>query len=154
MKCLTDKQIQQLIDSELSTSQLEKYKSHIHACPYCNEKYKEQKELALSLKSLINETAKSPEQTPEFRVPTKRSNQQLKVWRIPLWAKVAAVLIPACFVWKMTDKPNEKEFKPTAESIQMYEMCNSVDANTAFQENMIITTVTDENGKVVECTTN
>jgi len=32
----------------------------------------------------------------------------------------------------------------------MYEMCNTVDANTAYQENMIITTVTDQNGNVVK----
>jgi hypothetical protein len=153
MRCLTDKQIQQLIDGELFASQLEKYKSHINACPLCDEKYNEQKELALSLKSLINETAKSPEQIPEFRVPTKRSNQQLKVWRIPLWAKVAAVLIPAFFVWKMTNTP-QPDFKPTPEAVMMYEMCNNVDANTAFQENMITTTITNEHGKVVSCETN
>lgn len=153
MRCLTDKQIQQLIDDELSASQIEKYNSHIYACPYCNEKYEEQKELALSLKSLINETAKSPERIPEFWIPTKQAHPQMKVRRIPLWVKVAAVLIPVFFVWKFAHRPQE-DFKPTAESIQLYEMCNGVDANTAFQENMIITTVTDENGKVVECTTN
>jgi len=60
--------------------------------------------------------------------------------------KAAALLIPAFFIWKFAHKPQE-DFKPTAESIQMYEMCNDVDANTAFQENMIITTVTDENGR-------
>jgi len=152
MKCLTDRQIQQLIDGELSANQIEKNKSHINACPYCNEKYEEKKELALSIKSLINETAKSPELIPEFRIPTQPANRQLKVRRIPLWAKVAAVLVPAFIGWKMYNKPPE-DFKPSAESVQMYEMCNGVDANTAFQENMIITTVTDENGKVVECTT-
>lgn len=153
MRCLTDKQIQQLIDGELSTSQIEKYNSHIYACPYCNKKYEEQKELALSLKSLINETAKYPERIPEFRVPTKPVHQHMKVRKIPLWVKAAAVLIPVFFVWKFAHRPQE-DFKPTAESIQMYEMCNGVDANTAFQENMIVTTVTDENGKVLECTTN
>jgi len=153
MKCLTDKQIQLLIDGELSANQLEKYTSHIYACPYCHEKYNEQKELAASIKSLINETANSPERIPEFRIPTKRVNPERKAWVIPLWAKVAAVLIPAFFVWKMINKPQD-DFKPTAESIQMYEMSNGVDANTAFQENMIVTTETDENGKVVKCSTN
>jgi len=153
MKCLTDKQIQQLIDGELSSNQIEKYKSHINACPYCAEKYKEQKESVFSIKTLINETVKSPVRIPEFRVPAKQIHQKVKVRRIPLWVKVAAVLIPAFVGWKIYNKPQE-DFKPSAESIQMYEMCNGVDANTAFQENMIVTTVTDENGKVLECTTN
>ena len=154
MRCLTNKQTQQLIDGELSANEMQQYKLHIEACPYCAEKFSEQKMLVLRIDGLLNEAAILPERIPDFKIPTKIKSKRTRNRRIPLWAKVAAVLIPACFVWKMTDKPNEKEFKPTAESIQMYEMCNSVDANTAFQENMIITTVTDENGKVVECTTN
>lgn len=153
MKCLTDKQIQQLIDGELSANQIEKYTNHICVCHYCDKKHNEQKELALSIKNLINELAWSPTQIPEFRLLTKPASQDLKVRRIPLWVKVAAVLIPAFFVWKFANKPQE-DFKPTAESIQMYEMCNGVDANTAFQENMIVTTVTDENGEVIESSTN
>jgi hypothetical protein len=153
MRCLTDKQIQQLIDGELSANQIEKYKGHINACPYCAEKYNDRKESVFSIKILINEAVKSPEWIPEFRVPAKQIHQKLKVRRIPLWAKVAAVIVPAIVGWKMYNKPQE-DFKPSAESIQLYEMCNGVDANTAFQENMIITTVTDENGKVVDCTTN
>jgi len=153
MRCLTDKQIQQLIDVELSSNQMDKYKTHIDTCTYCAEKYSEQRELSTSIKALINETATTPERIPEFRIPVALVTQKVKVRRIPLWAKIAAVLIPAFVGWKMYNKPQE-DFKPSAESIQMYEMCNGVDANTAFQENMIITTVTDENGKVVECNTN
>jgi len=153
MRCLTDKQMQFLIDGELSANQMDKYKSHIETCAYCAEKYSERKELSTSVKALINETATTPERIPEFRIPAAQVPQKVKVRRIPLWAKVAAVLIPAFVGWKIYNKPQE-DFKPSTESIQMYEMCNSVDANTAFQENMIITTVTDENGKVVECTTN
>ncbi|HET7733989.1 MAG TPA: hypothetical protein VFK73_09140 [Paludibacter sp.] len=153
MRCLTDKQMQHLVDGELSANQMDKYKSHIDTCTYCAEKYSDRKELSASIKALINETAISPERIPEFRIPAAQVTQKVKVRRIPLWAKVAAVLVPAFVGWKMYNKPQE-DFKPSAESIQMYEMCNGVDANTAFQENMIITTVTDENGKVVECSTN
>jgi len=153
MRCLTDKQIQQLIDDELFPNQMDNYKSHIDTCTYCAEKYSERKELSASIKVLMNETATSPERIPEFRIPAKQIHPKAKVRRIPLWAKVAAVIVPVYFIWKMVDKPQE-DFKPSAENIQLYEMCNGVDANTAFQENMIVTTVTDENGKVVECTTN
>lgn len=152
MKCLTNKQIQELIDGELTTNLSEKYHQHVVGCQYCKEQYDEQKTLAESIKGLINDAAMSSVRIPEFQIP-KHTAINVKTRHIPLWVKVAAVLIPAFFVLKMANKPQE-DFKPTAENIQMYEMCNSVDANTAFQENMIITTVTDENGKVVECEAN
>jgi len=153
MKCLTNEQIQRFIDGEMPSLQPEQFQ-HLTSCTSCQELYKEQKVLAQLIKKQINSVANSPERIPEFQIPASIMHTVPRVKRFPLWAKVAAMLIPACFVWKMTDKPNEKEFKPTAESIQLYEMCNSVDANTAFQENMIVTTVTDDKGKVIECSTN
>lgn len=153
MKCLTNEQIQRFIDAEMPSLQPEQFQ-HLTSCTSCQELYKEQKVLAKLIKEQINSVAKSPERIPEFQIPASIPPTASRVKRFPLWAKVAALLIPAYFVWKMANKPVEREFNPTAESIQMYEMCNGVDANTAFQENMITTTVTDENGKVVECTTN
>jgi len=144
--------MRELIDGELTAKQSEIYQQYIVECPHCKEKYDEQKALAAMIKGLINNGAMTSERIPEFQIP-KPTTLNLKTRHIPLWTKVAAVLIPVFFIWKMVDKPQE-DFKPTTESIQMYELCNSVDANTAFQENMIITTVTDENGKVVECETN
>jgi len=107
MRCLTDNQLQQLIDGELSANQINKYKSHIIACPFCDEKYNERKELALSIKSLINETTNSPERIPEFRVPVIPASQQRKVRSIPIWVKAAALLIPAFFIWKFANKPQK-----------------------------------------------
>jgi hypothetical protein len=153
MKCLTNEQIQRFIDAEMPSLQPDQFQ-HLTSCASCQELYKEQKVLAQLIKEQINSVAKSPERIPEFQIPASVTHTVPRVKRFPLWTKVAALLIPACFVWKMANKPEEKEFKPTAESIQLYEMCNSVDANTAFQENMIITTITDANGKVVKCGTN
>jgi hypothetical protein len=153
MKCLTNNQIQQLIDGELSANELREYKLHIETCPDCAEKYTEQKALSLGIKSLLNEAATIPERIPDFQVPAKTVFPKRTNKRIPLWAKVAAVLIPLFFVWNLAHKPQE-DFKPTPEEILMYETSNNVDANTAFQENMITTTVTDENGKVIKCETN
>ena len=156
MKCLTNEQIQRFIDGEMPSLQPEQFQ-HLTSCASCQELYKEQKVLAQLIKEQMNSVAKSPERIPEFQIPASITHTAPRVKRFPLWAKVAALLIPACFVWRMTikqDKLSEKEFKPTAESIRLYEMCNSVDANTAFQENMIITTITDANGKVVKCGTN
>ena len=147
MKCLTNKQIQQQMDGETSSVLSEKYNQHMDACPPCMERYHRQQELAQTVKKLINATAQSPERTPEFRIPKMLNHPARKIRRIPGWLKIAALLIPVFFIWKMTNKP--ENFKPSAENIRMYEMSNGVDANTAFQENMIITTVTDENGNIV-----
>jgi len=153
MKCLTNNQIQQLIDGELSANELMEYKLHIETCPDCAEKYVEKKALALGIKNLLNDAVPIPERIPDFPIPAKTTSQKRVNRRIPLWAKVAAVLLPVIFVVKMIDKP-QPDFKPTPEEILMYETSNSVDANTAFQKNMITTTVTDENGKVIKCETN
>jgi len=153
MKCLTNNQIQLLIDGELSANKMQQYKLHIETCPYCAEKYADQRLLALGIKDLLNNAAILPERIPEFQLPVKTKSQKRINRRIPLWVKVAAVLIPAIILVKMRDKP-QQDYKPTPEAVMMYETSNSVDANTAFQENMITTTVTDENGKVIKCETN
>lgn len=153
MKCLTDNQMQLLVDDELTASRKKKYMNHIGLCPLCANKYHDRIELVASIKALITETVKLPENIPEFIIPLKPISQEVRRRRIPLWVKAAAVLVPAIFGWKFYNKPQEN-FMPIDKSMQVYEICNGVDANTAFQENMIITTVTDENGKVLECSTN
>ena len=154
MKCLTNEQIQQLIDGETSTVVSTAYQQHINNCSHCKERYNDQKALAQNVKDLLNASVQSPERIPEFRIPKNVTIPKVKVKWIPFWAEVAAVLIPVFFICKMYYNKPVQDFKPTTENIRMYEMCNTVDANTAFQENMIITTVTDENGKVVESVTN
>ena len=153
MKCLTNKQIQQLIDGETSTVDSIKYQQHIIDCSHCMERYNDHKSLAQNVKDLLNVSVHSPKWIPEFRIPKKVFKPKQKTIRIISWLEVAALLIPVFFIWKMTGKP-QNDFKPTSENIKMYEMCNTVDANTAYQENMIITTVTDQNGNVVESVTN
>jgi hypothetical protein len=154
MKCLTNEQIQQLIDGETSTVDSTAYRQHINSCSHCLEQYNDQKALAQTIKDLLNASVQSPERIPEFRIPNKIIKPKLKDIRIISWLEVAALLIPVFFICKMYYNKPVEDFKPTTENIRMYEMCNTVDANTAYQENMIITTVTDENGKVVESVTN
>ena len=150
MKCLTNKQIQQLIDGETSKVVSTAYQQHINGCSYCMERYNDQKALAQNVKYLLNASVQSPERIPEFRIPKRIIKPNVKIRWIPFWAEVAAVLIPVFFIWKMYYNKPVEDFKPTTENIRMYEMCNTVDANTAYQENMIITTVTDQNGNVVK----
>ena len=153
MKCLTNNQLQQLLDGETPSVLSEKYHQHMNACPQCLERYHQQKELAQSIKELIISSARSPERIPEFRIPKTIIHPTRKFRQIPGWIKVAALLIPVFFVWKMSFKPGE-DFKPSEENIRMYEMGNSIDANTAFQENMITTKVINKDGKVIKCETN
>jgi len=153
MKCLTNEQLQRLIDGEILLVRSEQYEAHIASCLSCQERYNEQKALAKSITGLINEIVQSQEPIPEFKIPLSITKTNVKVRWIPLWTEVAAVIIPLIFICKMANKPDQN-FKPSAENIRMYELCNDVDANTAFQENMIITTVTDDKGDVIECSTN
>jgi|GEM_PF-2013454 len=153
MKCLTSKQIQRQIDGEISSELSEHFQQHIDKCPSCQEQYNDQKLLAHSIKDLMNASVKLPEEIPEFGIPKTPDKIKVNYIRIPFWLKAAAVLIPVFFVWKMSFKPCE-DFKPSAENIRMYEMGNSIDANTAFQENMITTKVINKDGKVIKCETN
>jgi hypothetical protein len=150
MKCLTNEQIQQLIDGETSTVDSIEYQQHINSCSHCKERYNDQKALAQTIKDLLNASVRIPDLIPEFRIPKSVMISRAKVRWIPFWAEVAAVLIPVFFICKMYYNKPVEDFKPTTENIRMYEMCNTVDANTAYQENMIITTVTDQNGNVVK----
>jgi hypothetical protein len=148
MKCLTNEQIQQLIDGETSTVDLTEYQQHYNGCSHCKERYNEQMALSQNIKELLNASVQSPERIPEFRIPNKVIKPKLKDIRIISWLEVAALLISVFFVWKMTYKP-EEELKPTAENIRMFEKCNNVYANTAtWRDNVII--VTDVNGIKVQ----
>lgn len=153
MKCLTNEQLQRLVDGEIAYGKSGQYQQHLAVCPECRERYNVQKTLTGLIKGLIHDAAKSPVEIPEFKIPVSITKPHVKVRWIPFWAEVAAVLVPVLFIWKMSNKPMEG-FKPTAENIRTYEMCHDVDANTAFQKNMITTTVTDDKGNIIECSTN
>src|ERR1035437_5484800 len=101
MKCLTNEQIQQLIDGETSTVVSTEYQQHINGCSHCQERYNDQKALAQNVKDLINASVQSPERIPEFRIPKRIIKPNVKIRWIPLWAKVAAGLIPGFFIWEM-----------------------------------------------------
>ena len=138
MKCLTNNQIQQLLDGETPSVMLGKYHQHRDGCPQCLEKYNQQKELAQSVKKLINASAQSPERIPEFRIPKKQILSTRRIRRITGWLEIAALLIPIFFVWIMTYN-TEEELKPTAENIRMIEKCNTIYANSAtWRDNVII----------------
>ena len=143
MKCLTNNQIQQLLDGETPSVLSEKQHQHMDSCPQCMEKYIQQKELSQTIKELINASVQSPERIPEFRIPKKQILQNRKIRRIPLWLEVAALMIPIFFMWKMTYNQGE-ELNPTAENIRMFEKCNKVYANSAtWRDNVIIITGVD-----------
>lgn len=154
MKCLTNKQTQELIDGELTTKQSELYHRHIAECQNCTDKYYEQKALAVSIKGLINEMVNSPVRIPEFRMPTKPAQKEMKVRRIPLWAKVAAVLIPVFFVWKIMNFENKNDITQLLKNKQLYKMCSSMNANITFKENGEIIIVTNDNGVAVQLMSN
>jgi len=143
MKCLTNNQIQQLVDGQTPLVLSEKYLQHMDSCTQCLDRYKQQKELAQMVKELINASVQSPERIPEFRIPKKQILSTRRVRRIPGWLEVAALMIPIFFMWKITCNQGD-ELKPTADNIRMFEKCNTVYANTAtWRDNVIIITGVD-----------
>lgn len=152
MQCLTDEHIQLLIDGEMAGQMATACEKHLAHCPVCQQRYEERSDLALSVSELINLSAQMPEQIPAFVFPENNTPAKHRIGKVSLWLKIVAVLIPAIVCWQFWPEKPVQKYQPTPEAMMNYELCNSVDANTAWQENMIITTVTDENGKVIECT--
>lgn len=110
MNCLTDKQLQELIDVEVTSHQQELYEQHLSECQHCSSRYKEQKEWTELIKVRVLRAAPTITQVPDFKAPTVNSNRKLH--RIPLWAKVAAVMIPAFCFWRISNK-NEDQYLQT-----------------------------------------
>ena len=154
MQCLTNEQIQLLIDGEMNEQLMVACEEHLSHCPDCQRRYEEQARNSLRISEMINFTAAIPEQVPVFNFPENKAPAKQPRVTISFWLKIAAVLLPIIVCWQFWPQKTEKQFHPTQEAVMNYELCNGVDANTAWQENMIITTVTDENGKVIECSTN
>lgn len=136
----------------MSLRQTKECKKHLAECTVCRQQYEEQSALAISTVEILNRTAKIPDQIPEFIFPENNFTKRPGIIKISFWLKIAALLIPAIICWKIwLPQKTAPKYRPTPENVLTYELCNSVDANTAWQENMIITTVTNENGKVIEC---
>jgi hypothetical protein len=154
MQCLTNEQIQLLIDDEMDEQLQVVCEEHLSHCADCQYRYEEQSRNSLRISEIINRTVIMPEQIPMFDFPENKEQVKIQHRSISFWLKIAAVLLPVIVCWKFWPQKTEKQFHPTQEAVMKYELCNSVDANTAWQENMIITTVTDNDGKVIECSTN
>lgn len=111
MNCLTNKQLQEFIDLEVSSHQQERYEQHLSKCQHCKNRYNEQKEWTELIKGQVLKATPTITQVPDFNAPTLSASR--KLYRIPLWAKVAAVMIPAICFWRMSDK-NEEQYFQTA----------------------------------------
>ncbi len=155
MNCLTNEEIQRCIDNELDSAQKEAYAAHIERCAKCREQYVSQKEFALMIKNELKKVPYHPMVIPPFRGKVVEDSFKLRK-KSPIWLKVAAALVPVLIAASVVfNKPNNKHadkcYAPTHEEIAAYEMFNSgLDANTVYQKNMIVTTISDENGKTTK----
>ena len=149
MNCLTNEELQLLIDNELEQERMDELNLHLQQCTECTMRYKEQSEFAQLVKYQINVNTKNVDSIPSFQFENDKTSI---VRKKAIWLKVAAIIIPLfvfCNIYFNRQKPVQKQFKPTAEDIMKYESYNSgVDANTAYQQNMVITTIFyEEDGK-------
>lgn len=68
---------------------------------------------------------------------------------VPLWLKIAAVLIPAfCLVQVLIQ--SDKSYQPSHDELLMYQSLSDMDANAAFQERVMVTTSTNQEGEIVD----
>lgn len=141
LTCLSEEVIQQWIDGELDTTQQVQVHLQITSCEKCSEKAEQLKVLAFSVKKMLTVEDVA---IPEFTKPEKVIHQ-----RFPLWLKIAVVLLPAFCLVKVLLQP-EKTYLPSQEELLMYQSLSDMDANAAFQERVMVTTATNQEGKIVE----
>ena len=172
LMCLNEDLIQQWIDGELSEELLEQVNQHLANCELCRQKAEQQKALAFSIKNILqvedvaipefsrNETAtgetgnyndlpvKNITSVPEMKaVNAGHFNRSTKTF--PIWLKIAAVLIPAFCLMQVLIQP-DKTYQPSHDELLMYQSLSDMDANTAFQERVMVTTSTNQEGEIVE----
>ena len=156
MNCLTNEELQLFIDNELQQSKKEEFNLHLQECKSCAQRLKEHKEFIALIISQINTDAPTVDVVPPFLgtevKPVKRK-------RINVWLKVAAIILPLIVFYGIYSNRGEttenKRFTITAEDIMQYEAYNTnIDANTACQQGMVITTVIDQEKEEVETTIN
>ena len=152
MNCLTNKELQLLIDNELYQSMKEEFNLHLKECKSCAVRLKEQKEFITLITSQINTNVPAVDRVPPFRGIELKPVKPKKNYA---WLKVAAILLPFVVlgsIYLNREKPQQKEqFSLSAEDIMQYEAYNTnIDANTAYQQGMVITTVIDQEKREVQ----
>lgn len=147
MNCLTDEQLQLFIDNELEPQIKDLTLLHINTCEECRNRYTAKKEFVEMIRNELNAPVPTGKLIPPFRYKKKPKLHKF----VSILLQVAAVLIPTLIVIKYTiGNGTESNFKPSHQDLMRYELNNTnVDANTAYQENMIITTVKDSKGNII-----
>lgn len=179
LTCLNDELIQEWIDGELNEELLVQVNQHLADCEACRQKTEQQKALAFSIKQLlqcedtvipafrrvetptdeagsyydlfvknnefpVNNSTSVPEMKEENTGPFTQSKKTF-----PFWLKIAAALIPACLLIQLLIQP-EKNYQPSHDELLMYQSLSDMDANAAFQERVMVTTSTNQEGEIVE----
>ena len=179
LMCLNEDLIQQWIDGELSEELLEQVNQHLANCELCRQKAEQQKALAFSIKNILqvedvaipefrrSETATGeagnhndlPVKNNEFPQKNSTSVPEMKAVNagpfsrtlrtVPLWLKIAAVLIPAFCLVQVLIQP-DNTYQPSHDELLMYQSLSDMDANAAFQERVMVTTSTNQEGEIVD----
>lgn len=129
MKCLTDEQIQLYIDGEISKQELTKIDLHLSECSICRPKLEQQQLFIRELKATLrpsNDIA-----APPFALPKETHGKRRA---IPIWLKVAAVLVPLLLIWELGPYGSASVLKPTNQKSSIINLKTSViiDNNEEF----------------------
>ena len=172
LKCLSEELIQQWIDGELNEEQQAQVSQHLAKCVACRHKAEQQKNLAFSIKKMLQledvvipefviDGTSTGEQNNFNELTLNKSTYESEALvitnesvtksnkKFPLWLKIAAVLIPAFCLVQVLIQP-DKTYLPSHDELLMYQSISDIDANVAFQERVMVTTSTNQDGEIVE----
>lgn len=151
MKCLTNEIIQLYIDNQLEDKDKEAVGRHLEVCETCRSRIEHREQLVRLLKASAakHNTGRT---IPEFIPPKGKVKKKINLKQILIWTNVAAIALIMFFIKNHTKESVESQ--PIHKEIPVEHPNLDIDANTAYQNKVIITTITDENGNTVKCITN
>jgi len=143
MKCISDGLIQKYIDGEVNLKEEAFIKEHISDCENCAQRLEERKELANSIRKVINQFGSIEVDVPEFKLPiAQKKIISIKHKRYVYSISAACILILIFFVFL-----NQKQ----TENIEInysYNLESEFDANLPVSEQEMVFQIIDSDSKL------
>jgi hypothetical protein len=148
MNCLSETDIQQYLDCELTADRLSGVEQHLKECPSCREVYTRAYESKSQVFTFLDELTSFdiPPKIPVFRIET--GEKRLKKY-ILITAIAASIVL---FIGIGIRIDNQKNRQKQMENITKatYEITRNTDLNKLVQNKQIIVVFTNSTGEVIE----
>ncbi len=151
MQCLSNEQILNYINQELTQAEHDEFQNHIYTCDKCDTKrHKYQQEIS-AIKESISLLDPPDGEVPELAFSQHRSSQiKMKNWYNSNMIKIGiAASMIILFGLLFLQKNNKQKFR--TDYSQIGTELITTDLNTAWHEQQLIISITDEKNKVIDC---